>query len=108
MKLGEDILAAWGKPFDNIDPNNMTPLDFNAFYNEYVYNLGNTGQLYEDIARHQEAVTNTIDDSRTQIAGVASEEELTNMMKFQAAYGASSRYINVINEMLEHILTRLG
>ncbi len=108
LKLGEDILAAWGKPFDNIDPNNMTPLDFNAFYNEYVYNLGNTGQLYEDIARHQEAVTNTIDDSRTQIAGVASEEELTNMIKFQAAYGASSRYINVINEMLEHILTRLG
>ena len=42
------------------------------------------------------------------VIGVSSDEELANMIKFQNAYNASSRYINVIDEMLEHILNTLG
>ena len=39
---------------------------------------------------------------------VASDEELEKMIKYQQAYNASSRYVNVISEMLEHIVTALG
>ena len=39
---------------------------------------------------------------------MSSDEELSNMVRFQNAYNASSRYINVISEMLEHIITTLG
>ncbi|MCH5254164.1 MAG: hypothetical protein J1F41_04505, partial [Lachnospiraceae bacterium] len=39
---------------------------------------------------------------------VSSDEELTNMIMYQNAYNASSRYINVISEMIEHIVTTLG
>ena len=35
-------------------------------------------------------------------------EELEKMIKYQHAYNASSRYVNVISEMLEHIVTALG
>ena len=47
-------------------------------------------------------------NAREQVIGVSSDEELANMIMFQNAYNASSRYINVISEMLEHILTTLG
>lgn len=40
--------------------------------------------------------------------GVSDDEELDNMIKFQNAYNASSRYINVIDEMIEHIINTLG
>ena len=30
------------------------------------------------------------------------------MIKFQQAFNAASRYITVIDEMLEHVVTRLG
>lgn len=30
------------------------------------------------------------------------------MIKFQNAYNASSRFINVIDEMIEHLITQLG
>ena len=40
--------------------------------------------------------------------GVSGDEELTNMIKYQSAYNASSRYINVISEMLEHIINTLA
>ena len=46
--------------------------------------------------------------AREQVIGVSTDEELSNMIKFQNAYNASSRYINVISEMLEHILSTLG
>ena len=45
---------------------------------------------------------------REQVVGFSTDEELSNMIKFQNAYNASSRYINVISEMLEHILSTLG
>jgi flagellar hook-associated protein 1 FlgK len=37
--------------------------------------------------------------------GVSTDEELSNMIRFQSAYNASSRFITVINEMLETIVT---
>ena len=46
--------------------------------------------------------------AREQVIGVSTDEELSNMIKFQNAYNASSRYINVISEMLEHIISTLG
>lgn len=108
LKMGEAMLQAWADPYDNIDPNNMTPLNYNSFYNEIVYELGNMGELYGSISQYQEVLSGSIDDARTEVAGVASEEELTNMIKFQAAYNASSRYINVVSEMLAHIIEKLG
>ena len=50
----------------------------------------------------------TILDAREQIVGTSSDEELEFMIKFQNAYNAASRYINVVSEMLEHIVTTLG
>ncbi|MBD5460943.1 MAG: hypothetical protein HDR26_08405, partial [Lachnospiraceae bacterium] len=45
---------------------------------------------------------------REQVIGVSTDEELSNMIKFQNAFNASSRYINVIDEMLEHVLNALA
>ncbi len=40
--------------------------------------------------------------------GVASDEELSNMIKFQQAYNASSRFINVIDDMIQTLINNLG
>ena len=64
--------------------------------------------MFNSIEENQATVVLDIDGSRESIMGVTSEEELTNMIKFQNAYNASSRYINVISEMLEHIINTLG
>ena len=56
----------------------------------------------------QTVTVDSLFNAREQVVGVSSDEELTNMIMFQNAYNASSRYINVISEMLEHVLTTLG
>jgi len=50
----------------------------------------------------------SIESARGQVINVSSDEELANMIKFQNAFNASSRYINSISEMLEHIINTLG
>ena len=47
-------------------------------------------------------------NAREQVIGVSQDEEMTFMIKFQNAYNASSRYINVVDDMLEHIINTLA
>ena len=103
-----ELVERWGEKFTNLNPDSLTELTFNAYYQQFVFELGNDGELYYNLAINEADAADTIDDQRKQITGVSSDEELTNMIKFQHAYNASSRYITVISEMLEHIIERLG
>jgi len=40
--------------------------------------------------------------------GVSMDEEVSNMMKYKFSYSAASRAINVVDEMMETIITRMG
>jgi flagellar hook-associated protein 1 FlgK len=66
------------------------------------------GKVLYNYVDHQQTMVDGYDDQRLQSEGVASDEELEKMIKYQQAYNASSRYVNVISEMLEHIVTALG
>ena len=65
-------------------------------------------QVFRSIYENQVSTVEATQSAREQVIGVSTDEELSNMIKFQNAYNASSRYINVISEMLEHILSTLG
>ena len=91
-----------------LNPRVRKASNFESFYNDLVAQIGNSGYVYKGIYDNQENTVESITSAREQIVGVSSDEELSNMIKFQNAYNASSRYINVISEMLEHIITTLG
>ena len=79
-----------------------------TYYNSLVSQVANSGDVYKSICQAQEETVSSIESSREQIIGVSSDEELEFMIMFQNAYNASSRYINVVSEMLEHLVTTLG
>jgi len=92
----------------NLNPNVTKKNTFTGYYSDLVSQVANSGKVYSSIVSSQEDTVAAIETARQQVIGVSSDEELTNMIKYQNAYNAASRYINVINEMLEHILTSLG
>jgi len=63
--------------------------------------------VYHSIAVNQEAMTATIDSQRQEVLGVSDSDELTQMIRYQNAYNASSRYINTINTMLETLINSM-
>ncbi len=107
MKTAQDLIDLWSKPFASLSPNSLAVNTFKDYYTNFTGELATKGDELNTISQNQAIMAQNIDDQRQAIMGVSSDEELTNLIKFQHAYNASSRYITVIDQMLEHLLTRL-
>ena len=104
----EKLKFAFEEAVYTLNPNVQTPVNFVDYYKNLVSQVANSGSVFGEIMGAQTVTVDSLFNAREQVVGVSSDEELTNMIMFQNAYNASSRYINVISEMLEHILTTLG
>ncbi len=91
-----------------LNPNVKKKTTFIGYYTDLVSQIANSAYAFRDIYVNQQDTVESVDNARQQVVGVSSDEELSNMIRFQNAYNASSRYINVISEMLEHIISTLG
>lgn len=104
----EALKAIFEESIYTLNPNVETPVCFRDYYKNLVAQVANTGYVLRGIQDSQTAATDALSYAREQIVGVSSDEELTNMIMYQNAYNAASRYINVVNEMIEHLLTALA
>ncbi len=91
-----------------LNPNVETKVNLAGYYDSLVSQVGNSASVAREISNNQTITVDQTFAAREQVIGVATDEELSNMIMFQNAYNASSRYINVISEMLEHIINTLG
>jgi flagellar hook-associated protein 1 FlgK len=55
-----------------------------------------------------QALVDAADTRRLEISGVAMDEEVTNMIRFQRGYQASSRVMTTLDEMLDVLINRTG
>ncbi len=107
IKTAEKLIEAWGSKFATLSPNTLTVNTFTEYYTAFIGDIANRGDTLKTIAEKQDAMVQGIEQERLSKTAVSSDEELTNLIKFQHAYNAAARYINVVDEMLEHIVTRL-
>lgn len=105
--LGEALAAAWDVQGLNISPNDEYPCTFQEFYDKIIGTLGTSGSVYLSSCTTMSNTVESIESSRQQVIGVSSDEELTKLIRYQSAYNASSRYITVISQMTELIVTGL-
>lgn len=106
--LAEKLAALWDVEGLTIDPNDANNVTYMDYYSNMIGAFGTLGSVNESTAYSLNDTVTSISNQRSQVIGVSSDEELTKMIKFQNAYNASSRFINVINEMIEHMITQLG
>lgn len=104
----EALKAAFTEEQYTLNPNVLKRTTFVDYYGDLVSQVANSGAVYRSIYENQVTTVESTYSAREQVLGVSGDEELSNMIKFQNAYNASSRYINVISEMLEHIINTLG
>ena len=104
----ESLKKAFMSENYTLNPYVQKKTNFITYYTDLVSQVANSGAVYQSIYENQETTVQATFEAREQIVGVSTDEEISNMIKFQNAYNASSRYINVVSEMLEHILNTLG
>lgn len=106
--MAEALVELWEKLDYNLNPNDLRGINFKTYYQSMVDEMAVFGDIYGSTGDSLEGTVLAIDNARQRVVGVSSDEELVSMIKFQNAYNASSRFINVINEMIETLITQLG
>ncbi len=87
-------LYEWGAPED--------------FIKSLVSNLGVDAGESNRVSKNQALLVNEYSTARDSIMGVSLDEEMANMIKYQTAYNANARMVNVFDEMLDLVVNRLG
>ena len=102
--LSQKISTVWDDNRCILNPSDTTPTTFQGFYTKYVGELGTNGSIFKATSESLQTTVDSVEANRQGVFGVSSDEELTSMIKFQNAYNASSRYINVVGSMIDSLL----
>ena len=105
--MAQSMYEAWDAEKYVLNPSDVTPCSFADFYTKWVGEIATVGSIYKNTSESLSMTKDQTDNARTEVLGVSSDEELTNMIKFQNAYNASSRYMNVVSEMIDYLLQSL-
>lgn len=81
--------------------------NFTDFYAEYVADIGTEGYEAKNKVKEKEMTTLTADNERQAMGAVSQDEELTSMLKYQYAYNAATRMINVLDGMMDTIINKM-
>lgn len=104
----KNMLEKWNAKDTVLDPNSLAEYQTSGYYAAMIGAWGVKGEVWDSMVAAQQDTTENLEDKRQQISGVSTEEEMVSLLSFQHAYNAASRYITVIDDMLEHIIMRLG
>lgn len=85
-----------------IDGNNATLM---GHYATTVGILGSTINQNKESLTAQEAAQDFVNNMRESISGVSMEEELTDLIRFQRAFQASSKMVTVANELMQTVIS---
>lgn len=106
--VAEALKSAFTEEIYTLNPDVKKTTTFIDYYADMVSQVAGNGYIYRNIYQSQVTTVESVQNAREQVIGVSSDEELANMIKFQNAYNASSRYINTVSELLEHVINTLG
>ncbi len=81
---------------------------FDDYFAESVTNVGLKGEQAEINMMSQASIMADLTALRDSISGVNVDEELADIIKFQHGYNAAARFVNVIDEMLDTVINKLG
>jgi flagellar hook-associated protein 1 FlgK len=104
-----DIANAFVEAFKNngiyLNPKATAMSSFENCYIDLVNDVATTGNVFKGLYEFEQLALENAENERQTVIGVSSDEELEHMMMYQNAYNAASRYINVINDMLDTLLS---
>ncbi|GIP28708.1 flagellar hook-associated protein 1 [Paenibacillus sp. J23TS9] len=97
MKL-TNIASADGKRNTTID----------GYYNTMVGQLGVQAQEASRQTQNSDILVEQVESQRQSVSGVSLDEEMSNLIKYQHAYGASARFMTTFDQLLDKLINSTG
>ena len=85
--------------------NSLKGLSLTDHFTAMIGRLGSDSRSAQDSFISADVVVQTLEAERQSVSGVSMDEEAINMMMYQRMLQASSRYVNLINQMLDEVLS---
>jgi flagellar hook-associated protein 1 FlgK len=76
-----------------------------GFHGALVSDVGQAVRFSDDSASVHRSLAEQSSLRRQSVSGVSTDEELVNLIQFQAAYGAAARVVTVADEMMQTLLS---
>jgi flagellar hook-associated protein 1 len=77
-------------------------------YKAFVTKVGADVSEADRQQTNAQVLTDSVSDNRESVSGVSMDEEMSNLVKFQRAYQASSRAMSTMDDMLDVLINRTG
>lgn len=78
------------------------------FFSSIVGQLGIETQEAKRQTENASLLTQQVDINRQSVSGVSLDEEMSNMIKFQHAYSAASRFMTTFDQLLDKLINSTG
>lgn len=106
------LVAASAIPGGGLDATNADAMEaavtVEAGYQRLVNGFGTEVASVRRLAANQQVVTDQVDGSREQLAGVNLDEETMMIMNAQRAYEAAARVMTTLDSVLDTLINRTG
>lgn len=81
---------------------------FQGFMTSTVSNLGIAASYNKNIYAMQASLLSNKENSRIAVSGVSTDEEVTNLVRYQHAYAAAARVMTTMDEALDVMINKMG
>ena len=105
FNIGEKFVKAFQEEGIYLNPKATDISSFENCYIDLIRQASTSGYVFQGLYEYEQLALEQADNERQTVIGVSSDEELEHMIMYQNAYNAASRYINVINSMLDTLLS---
>lgn len=107
MIILERLLTNWDRmEFFNLEGSRIIGTD--VFYRRIITDLAVTIEQYREYAHSSAEELHQTDGWRMQMSGVALDEEMAAMLRFQHAFHAAARVFNYVDSMLDRLINGTG
>ncbi|MEW6226906.1 MAG: flagellar hook-associated protein FlgK, partial [Bacillota bacterium] len=83
-------------------------VSFRGFYQQIIANLGTDARQAAYMVQVHEATLHQYTNNKDNLSGVAIDEEVANLMRYQRAYEAAARLATAIDQMLDTLINGTG
>jgi flagellar hook-associated protein 1 len=77
---------------------------FSSYYSELIFQIGLDSRYVNDSLATQDKIILQLQNQRDSVSGVSLDEEAISLIEYQRAYQASSRFIMVVNQLLDETM----
>lgn len=80
---------------------------FTGYFSQIVFEAGLNARQVRDALASQNRIVSQLEQQRESVSGISLDEEAANLLQFQRAYQANTRFLRVVDSLLEETLNLL-